>query len=109
MTPTTTVLLTVTPDAAAYVAELGMQEPFDQMLEHTRQTMAGLRAIRVTLQPPYDLGGGPCVLIEATTDDPRLGDDPSEREWARWQVGAFSPEVNQHFVLLVVYGPDHAG
>jgi hypothetical protein len=108
MAPTTTIPLTVTPDAAAYVAELGMQEPFEQMIEHTRHTMAGLRAIRVTLQPPYDLGGGPCVLIEATTDDPHLDDDPSQREWGFWKGETFPPEVGQHFVLLVVHGPAHA-
>jgi hypothetical protein len=108
MAPTTTIPVTVTPEASDYVDELGMRGQFEQMIEHTRRTMAGLRAIHVTLQPPYDLGGGPCVLIEATTDDPHLEYDPSQGEWARWQVGAFPPEVNQHFVLLVVHGPDCA-
>jgi hypothetical protein len=106
MIANSTIPLIVEPDAAAHVAELGMQAQFEQMLEHARQTMPGLRSIRVTLQPAYDLGQ-PCVLIEPEREDPHLDRDPTDLEWARWQDDAFPPEVCQHFVLLSNYGwPD---
>jgi hypothetical protein len=109
MTAPTTAPLKIAPDAAAYVAELGMQPQFEQMLEHARQTIPGLRALDVTLQPPYDLGGGPCVVIDVTSDDPRTADHPTEREFGYWQIETFPPEVNQHFTLLLTYRPADAG
>ncbi len=55
MTPTT-IRITVTPEAAVRVAELGMQAELDQMLEHTRQTVPGLKSIEVQETLPYDTG-----------------------------------------------------
>ena len=43
--------VTVSPEAAARVAELGMQAEFDQLLEKARRTLAGLRRMNVVLDP----------------------------------------------------------
>ena len=109
MASVSTIPLSITPEASAQVAKLGMEEPFEQMLEHTRETVPGLRSIRVTLQPPYDLGEDPCVLIEANRDNPQLQDDPTDREWGYWRLTTFSPKVFPHFVMYSVYRPDNAG
>ncbi len=86
-----------------------MQRPFQQMLDHALQTIPGLQSLQVALQPPYDVGGGPCVLIEGIRDNPHRNDDPVDREFAFWQARQFPPEVFQHFTLLTYYGPNHAG
>jgi hypothetical protein len=109
MSTTTAITTLIAPEATTYVAELGLQPQFEQMLEHTRRTVPGLRSIAVELQPPYDVGGGPCVLIEATREDPHLEDDPTGRRWDQWQIATFPPEVFQHFVLIVLYEQPHAG
>ncbi len=111
MTPMLNVPCRVTAEAEARVAELGLQEQFAEMLEHTRQAVPGLQAIEVFLQPPYDMGEEPCVLIEATMEDRHLDYDPTVREWAHWKSSRFPPEVGQHFTLLANYGfgPTHAG
>jgi hypothetical protein len=101
---TATVPLTISKEAEARVAELGMEEPFRQMLDHIQQTVPGLRAISVVLQEPYDMGGGPCVIFDVTMADPKIGNDSTEMDFGRWKHETFSPEVNQHFVLLRVYG-----
>ncbi len=102
----TTIPVTISPEATAHVAELQMRGPFERMLDHALETILGLREIRVTLQPAYDLEI-PCILLEATKEEPHRGDDPSQRDYARWQSDTFPPEVCQHFVLLVDYGfPD---
>jgi hypothetical protein len=62
-----TILITVTPDASARVAQLRLEHQFDQMLEHTHEVITGLRAITVSLAPPYDTGDEPCGLIEPTS------------------------------------------
>jgi hypothetical protein len=41
----------VTPEAAARVAQLGMQAELESMLEHTSRTVPDLRGLRVVLDP----------------------------------------------------------
>jgi hypothetical protein len=104
MTRTTTVPLTVTPEAAAYVTELGMQREFEQMLEHTRQTVPGLRSIRVTLEFNPETDDAPGVVIWSNMDDRGLAYDPTESTWGRWKIETFPPEVCIRFVMLTVIG-----
>jgi hypothetical protein len=104
MSITTIVPINVTPEAASRVADLGMQRELEQMLEHTRQVVPGLQAIKVSLAPPYDTGDEPRVVIEPTMVNSNGPDNSAEKEWDRWIVNAFSPDVGQHFCLLTVYG-----
>jgi hypothetical protein len=104
-----TIPVTVTPQAAARVAALGMDAELQRMLEHTRRVVPGLRSIEVREALPYDTGDETTVVIDAIRDNPHLPDDPTERAWGDWQCATFPPEVCQHFVLLCVYGPNHAG
>lgn len=106
---TTTIPVTVTPEATARVAELSMQAELERMLEYTRQTVPGLRAIEVREALPYDTGDETTIVIDAIRDNPQLPDDPTQRHWGAWQCDTFPPEVCHYFVLLSVYGPDHAG
>jgi hypothetical protein len=108
MIPNTTIPITVTPEATEYIAQLGLQGAFEQMLEHTLRTVPGLRCIEITVQPPYDLGGDPCVLIEATREDPHLTDDLTDRTWWRWQGETFPPQVSQYFCFYSFYEPPDA-
>src|SRR5262249_11592159 len=87
---TMTVPLTVTQEAAARVAELGMQREFDQMLEHMRQTVPGLLAIEVELAEPYDTGDEPRVLIQPIMTNPHLENDPTEWDYINWEVRALA-------------------
>lgn len=109
MSAAATVPVTITPEAAARVAELGMQAELERMIEHTRQTVAGLQRIEVTLTPPYDERPSPGVNIEAYTDRPFVEGDRTWGQWGRWKVTTFPPEVCEHFVLMLYYGPDNAG
>jgi hypothetical protein len=109
MAALTTVPITVEPDAAARVAELGMQAELQQMIEHTRQVVPHLQNVRVVLEPPYDTGDEPYLTIYSTRGGSYNGDDPTQREWGRWKVTTFSPDVCRHFAMLVIYGNAHAG
>jgi hypothetical protein len=100
---TITVPLTVTPEAAARVTQLGMQREFEQMLEHVRQTVPGLVAIEVELALPYDTGDYPSVLIQPIMKNPHLEYDPTDWDYATWKVQTFPPEVCMHFSTLSRY------
>ena len=56
MPPTTTVPVSVAPEARSLVAELGFQLEFEQLIEYARSTIQGICGIEVTLDPPYDTG-----------------------------------------------------
>jgi len=105
----TTIPVTITPEAAARVAELGMQKELDQMIAHTRQAVPGLQRLDVVLDPPYDTGDEPYLTIWATIDQPLVPSDKTSSDWGRWKVTTFPPEVCQHFAMLIQYGADHAG
>ncbi len=106
---TTTLPVSVTPEAAERVADLGMRAELERMLEHTRQTVPGLKSIEVQLTLPYDTGDETSIVIEARMDYRQLPYDPTEDEWGAWKVRTFPPDVCRYFVMMTVYGPAHEG
>jgi hypothetical protein len=105
-----TIPLTVDPEAAALVAELGFQAELDRMLEQARQMISGLRRLNVVFAPPYDTGPDPAIIIEAYRDPAaRQPNDRTENQFDRWQIATFSPDVHRHFVLWIMDEYNHAG
>jgi hypothetical protein len=109
MSAPATVPVTITPEAAARVAELGLQAELERMIEHTRHAVAGLRQVAVTLEPPYETRPSPGINIEAYTDRPFVEGDRTQGRWGRWLVITFPPEVCEHFALRLREAPGHAG
>jgi hypothetical protein len=109
MSVPTTIPITISPEAADRVAELGMQKELDIMIEHVRQTAPGLQRIEVTQAERYDLGGEPGVTIEAFSDRPFVPEERTDWDWSRWMIETFPSHVLEHFAMMFRYGPDHAG
>ena len=109
MSASATIPVTITPEAAARVAELGMQQAVEQMIEHTRQTVPALRRIELILEPPYDTGDDPYLTIQAHTDRPFRREDTTEQEWGMWKITTFAPQIYQHIAMQVHYGDYRAG
>jgi hypothetical protein len=109
MATPSTVPVTITAEAAAHVAELGMQAEFERMLEHARQVIPGLKRLEVELQPPYDTGDEPAVVILALQREVGPPDASPQMRFGEWQVHTFSPDVFRHFTLLAFGEPDNAG
>jgi len=100
MSASTDIPLTITPEAAARIAELGMRKEFEQMIEHTRQVVPDLAAIEVTIAECYDTRDEPGVSIEAYSDQVfEPGDNTSEKV-SRWAVNNFRPQVLEHLCIL---------
>jgi hypothetical protein len=104
MAKTTTVPISVTPEAAARVAELGFERELQQMLDHTIKSIPGLRAIEVQLALPYDTGDETSITIEATRDLPPQIPDPAEQQWGKWVIETYHPDVWSRMRLFTVYG-----
>src|SRR5262245_31410128 len=102
MAAVTTVPLTITPEAEAHVAQLGFQAEMERMLEYTRQTVPDLQRIDIWLQPPYDTGDDPGVILEITRGGPDEPDDSNWEQWRDWVIATFSPEVWRQFMRITV-------
>jgi hypothetical protein len=92
--------LTVTPEAARRLAELGFQEQAEQMIDYARQHVPRLARIEVVLTDRYDLGGPPGVTVRAWTADHEF--DPADRTYENllgWKIATFPPEVLEHLNL----------
>jgi hypothetical protein len=96
MATTTEVKVTVTPEAAARVAELGLQKEFDQLVERARTTIQGVRWIDVQLEPPYDTGDEDQVVLWIRIANNLLLKNPSIEQLRTWKLETFSPDVCWH-------------
>jgi hypothetical protein len=106
---TTTVPVTITPEATARLAELGMLAELEQMLEHTRQVVPGLRKIEVNINLPYETHTDIGIGIEAYSTLAYVPGDRTHWDWGAWKVRAFPPEVCEHFSFGLMYEGSHAG
>jgi hypothetical protein len=95
-----TIPVNVAPEAAARVVALGMEREFQEMLEHTRETVPGLRAIEVELHYHPENPSDERIVIISVRNLSGPGDDPTNRQWGDWFVRRFPPEVCQHFVMI---------
>jgi hypothetical protein len=96
--------VTVSPEAAARIAELGIGSAVERMLAHARRTIPGLKALEVILEPTYDLGPpDDWLTIRALCDRDWDPEDKAEDEFGRWRITTFPPEVCQHIALLIHY------
>jgi len=109
MTAPATIPLTIEPEAAAYLAELGMQAELEQMLEHTRQVVPDLTRIHIELEPIYDPGDEQRIGIEAFIDPASQQDGLVGCQWDQWQVATFPYEVFRYFTLSIPYDMNHGG
>jgi hypothetical protein len=99
--------LTITPEAAARIAELGLQREFEQMLVYVRQAVPGVVAIEVKRELPYDTDSEP-VSITAYSDEAFAPGRRTSGDLTRWRVETFPPQVLEQLCILVSPGSPHA-
>ena len=107
MSTTAKVLVTISPEARAFVDRLGQREEFETMIDRARHVVPGLRSIEVVLDEATE-EMPPGVVLWAHRDDIGPGSDPTPRNWIDWMAATFPPDVCQNFTLLPVYH-DHGG
>jgi hypothetical protein len=101
--------VTITPEAANRIAELGFEQQMDQMLEYARQNLPELVRLEIDLNLRYDSDAPPGVFITAWSSQE---DDPTCTTWnhlVRWATTTFPPEVLEHLHLSFLPGAEHEG
>jgi hypothetical protein len=103
MTAPSTIPCTISTEATAHVAELGIQREFDQMLEHTLTGIPDLRRVDVTLDPPSEDDDESRVVIVSYLPALRKGPHPAMEDWSQWVVNTFSPDVWRHVAMITLF------
>jgi hypothetical protein len=105
MTPSTvTIPVNVTPDAAARLAELGLQAEVEQMINHAQDHLPDVVRIEVMLNERADPGIQFGISVEAYGTRPFNPSDHITGDLARWQVATFAPMVLEHLNLCYLRG-----
>jgi hypothetical protein len=105
MTTSTSVPVTVSSQASARIAKLGLQAEMNRMIDHARQNLPDITRIEVVLydrDEPDDEAG---LAIEVYCPFERF--DPTARirgKIGEWLVTQFSPEILEH--LMMDYLPE---
>lgn len=101
--------VTVTAEAAARIADLGIQTEVDRMLDYARRQLPDLDRIDVVLFDRYEQGDEPGLAIDAFSRRPFDPADRVEDDLVRWMVTEFSPAIRQHVLLSYRHGVSYAG
>jgi hypothetical protein len=98
MTAAATVPVSIASEAAARLAELGMQAQLERMIEEAREVLPELLRIEVELNERYDMGGEPGVCAEAYGKESCSVTHASTLFWklAERITTRFPPEVLEH-------------
>ena len=105
MTVSATLPVTVTPQATARIATLGLQTELRRMIDYARQNLPEITRIEVVVYDRDEFDDEPGLAVEAyspfETFDPTAR---TRRKIGDWLVSAFPPEVLEH--LLIDYLPE---
>ena len=103
MSTATTIPVTIQPDAAAFLAEIGQERELEIMLEHAKATVPRLRALDVILHD-FPETGPPSLTIDAHVSPSSNGVYPEDPDtvFGSWKIQNFPPEVCVNFTLMTL-------
>jgi hypothetical protein len=104
-----TVPVTITPEGARRVAELGLQAEMQSMIDYALQNIPELDRIVVDIAYSYDAGQEDGVTIHAYGRRPFDPDDHTVDRVTRDIIQQFPPEVMWYLILAYYPGAGHAG
>ena len=97
-----TIPVTIQLDAAAFLAEIGMERELNRVLDHAKETIPHLFTLDVGLHD-FPETGPPSLTIYAHRE-PYFGrPDRAWDEFGSWTVRNFRPEVLQNMSLQTVH------
>jgi hypothetical protein len=95
--------VTITPEAAARVDELGMRAQLEQMVGHAVQSIPQLVRIDIETFWRADDPSPDGVAVRGTTTISWQEGVKIGQAIRRWMVRTFPPEVCEHFLITLLY------
>jgi hypothetical protein len=102
-----TIPVQISEEAAQHIEQLGLQEPFQRMLDEIPKRIQEIQSIKVGLEHIVDEEYRPLVAIDVARLHPGC-DDPSRRAFGHWVTETFPPEVYVHLCVDITYVVDTA-
>jgi hypothetical protein len=99
MSTSTTIPVTVTPEAAARIADLGLETGVERMIDHARRHLPEVERIEVVLYDRYDLGDEPGLAVDIYSRHPFNENESISGDLSKWFVRAFPSEVLEHVIM----------
>jgi hypothetical protein len=100
----------MSPEAAARLAELGLQQVVDDLVAQAQTLLPGLRSIHLSLMPSYEMDDIPWLVLECTSARPKREARDGLVAWYTWRAGNLPFEVARQFVLDWIEHPEtHEG
>ena len=97
-----TIPVTIEPEAAAFIDEVGQRRELEAILEHAKLTIPYLRELVVTLHD-FPETGSLNLVIDAHRDPLPRSWDMADHDFAGWMIENYPSEVLQNMVLMSVY------
>jgi len=94
MATATTVPVEITPEAAALIAEHGVDKDIQTMIEHTLQTVPDLHSVEVTRYDDPSEPIPPRIVLTAWRNKSAVDTHEVWKEWIAWYVRASPDEVS---------------
>jgi hypothetical protein len=101
--------VTISPEAAARIAELGLRNAVGRMVDYAVQHLPELDRIEVTLYDRYELCDEPGLAIDAYSHGRFDPAGKTDQDLDRWMVAEFPPKTLQHVILSYRRGLSCAG
>ncbi len=105
MSISTTNPVSIDPEAVSLIAALGLEQPFQEMIEHAKQAIPSLRRIEVEYGYKVEDPENPTIVIYLIVDPPShpVELDRSIRDdLVRWFLRTYPGGVARHFLLEVL-------
>jgi len=91
MSTSATIPVTITPEAAARIAKLGLQEHVDKTIEYARTQLPEIVRIEVNLYDRFELGDEPALCVEAWSNRPFHSDEHISEKLTKWPENFSAP------------------
>ena len=92
MTALSTKPVQISEEAARFMEQEGIQEPYQRILDQIPKRFQAVHSIKVGLEQPVNEGEGPCVAFDVAREHPGGEDDPSGRQFGQWSSRCFRPK-----------------
>ena len=104
MATSTTIPVTIDPEAAALITFLGLEQPYREMVEHAKQTIPNLRRIEVEYGHKVEDPENPTINLFLIRGASNGLEDLSneERQWDFWVSQAYPPDVFRRLISFVM-------
>ncbi len=103
MSSASTIPVEITPETAARAEQLGIRRQLEEILEYTRQNVADLRSVAVTLYHDREEPGEPHLSLECWRDGPSRVDEEAWERWTDWLIRHYPPDVVRWLGFEILY------